>query len=326
MPESALVTGATGFIGAALCRALVADGYQVRALHRKTSSLEALAGLPAERVVGDILEPETLGAAMRGVDWVFHTATQTDYWRHPELSKRTTVEGTRNVLQAALAANVQRVLYTSSLASLGVPETGEPLTEDHAFNLPPDLFPYGYAKHLAEQEARRYAAQGLEVVILNPSVVIGPGDVHLNSGAGIIEAAHGWGFFWTEGGVNVVHIDDVVAGHLAAARHGKPAERYLLAGENLTHLELFSLINEVVGRRPPWLKVPIRLLEPLAWLVDRIGVRLALPFNGAIVRMLRYTLFCDASRSRGELHLPEPQPARKAIEEAYAWYQVRGLI
>lgn len=326
MIETVLVTGATGFIGSALCRELVARGHSVRALHRKTSSLAALQGLPVERVIGDILEPQTLLPALDGVDWIFHAAAQSDYWRHPELVLQTIVEGTRNVMQAANQAGVKRTVLTSSLGALGVPAPGEVITEDHNFNLPPQRFLYGYAKLQAEIEAFQVASRGLEVIIVNPSVVLGPGDVNRISGSMVIEAARGWGFFWMEGGVNVVHVDDVITGHLAAARLGRSGERYILGGENLTHHQVFTTLTEIAGKRPPWLKISGWMIEPAAIAIEWLRPVVQLPFDSSQLRLSRYHLYCDTSKARHELNLPEPRPFRQAAQEAYDWYREQGVI
>jgi len=326
LTETVLVTGSTGFIGSALCRALVGHGYSVRSLHRKTSPLDVLADLPVERVVGDILEPETLRSAFKGVDWVFHTAAQSDYWRYPELVLRTSIEGTRNVMLAAEEAGVQRVMLTSSIAAMGIPLRGELLTEEHNFNLPPNQFTYGYSKCQAELEARKIAARGTELVILNPSIVLGPGDINLVSGTFVTEAAKGWGFFWVDGGANYIHVDDVVTGHLTGARNGRPGERYILGGENLPYREVFTILTEIVGRRPPWLKIPRRLIEPGAKLIDWMRPLITLPFNSSQLRRSRHYLYCDTSKAQKELELPQPLPFRQAAQDAYDWYLEQGMI
>ena len=326
MTETVLVTGATGFIGSALSRRLVKHGFSVRALHRKTSPLDVLADLPVERVVGDILEPETLRSAFKGVDWVFHTAAQSDYWRFPELVLRTSVEGTRNVMLAAEEAGVQRVVLTSSLAALGVPPRGELLNEENNFNLPPNKFTYGYSKFQAELEAQKVAARGIELVILNPSIVLGPGDINRISGTMVIEAARGWGFFWVEGGVNYIHVDDVVTGHLTAARQGQSGERYILGGENLPLREVFTILTEIVGRRPPWLRIPRQVIEPAAKLIDWMRPLITLPFNSSQLRLSRHYLYCDTSKAQKDLELPQLLPFRQAAQDAYDWYLEQGMI
>jgi dihydroflavonol-4-reductase len=325
LAETFLVTGATGFIGSALCRALVGRGHHVRAFHRKTSSLIALQNISVELMVGDILKKETLLPAMEGVDMVFHTAAQSDYWRHPELVMRTAVEGTRNVMRAAFEAGIQRVVHTSSLAALGVPKAGELLTEDHRFNLPPEHFPYGYAKHQAELEALQVAARGLEVVIVNPSAVVGPGDLS-RSDSMVTEVARGWGFFWIDGGVNIVYIDDVVTGHIAAAFRGRPGERYILGGENLTYRESFTTATEIAGKRPPWLKIPGWIIEPAAKIVEWLQPLVQLPFDSSQLRMSRHYTYCDSSKARRELGFPEPRPFRQVVEATFDWYREQGMI
>lgn len=321
MPETALVTGASGFLGAAICRRLCHLGHPVRALHRPMSNLSALVGLPLELHAGDILQPDSLRPAMEGVTWVFHAAAESAYWRNPELVTRAAVEGTRNVLHAAAQAGAQRLVLTSSLAAMGVPPPGGRLTESSTFNLPPKRFPYGHAKWLSEQEALAHCPEGLDLVIVNPSAVFGPGDWKPISGSLIVEAARGLGFVYTDGGWNVVHIDDVVAGHLAAARLGRPGERYLLGGENLTHRQTLDIVAEVVGRRRPWLRLPGWSLEPLASTIDWVARWVTLPMNSAQVRMAGNYLFCDISKSRNELELPPPLPFRQAAQAFWRWWR-----
>lgn len=326
MPERVLVTGATGFIGAALCRELVGRGYAVRALHRASSSLELLAGLPLEFAVGDILDRDSLGLALRGVEVVFHTAAQSAYWRRPELVLRSAVEGTRNVVIAAREAGVRRLVLTSSLAAMGVPRLGELLTESHTFNLPAEAFPYGFAKSQSEIEALRHAGEALEVVIVNPSIVLGPGDIHQISGSLVVEAARGRLFFWTEGGANYVHLADVVEGHLAALRRGRPGERYIVGGENLPHCRAFEILAEVTGGRRPWFRLPGWALAAGAWGVDQLRRVAPLPLDGSQLRLSRYFLYCDTSKAQRELGLQAPRSFRLAVEEAYAWYREQGVV
>ena len=321
MPETVLVTGANGFIGAALCRALLDQGYVVRAFHRATSNLTALDGTRVLHCVGDILDPDSLRPALRGADLVFHAAAESAYWRNPQQVIQAAVQGTCNVVEAARSAGVRRLVLTSSLAALGIPTRGERLTEAHRFNLPPERFPYGFAKHRSEREALRLANEAMEVVIVNPSAVFGAGDWKPISGSLVVESARGRGFVYIDGGWNVVHIDDVVRGHLAAARLGRPGERYLLGGENLTHRQTLEIIAQVVGRRPPWLRLPGWSVEPLAWSIDRTRAVLALPLDGNQLRMSRHHLYCDLTKSQRELGLPEPLPFSQAVHEFWDWYR-----
>lgn len=327
MPDPVLVTGASGFIGSAVCRHLAQQGFKVRALHRPASDLSALEGISVERRAGDLFEPEGLARAADGVRRVFHVAAVAEYWRQrPEQVIRSAVEGTRNIVQACHQAGVERLILTSSMAALGVPEHGELLTESNTFNLPAKRFPYGYAKRQAEIEALQAAGGSFQVVIVNPSIVLGAGDMHQISGSLVVQAARGRTFLYTGGGTNIVHIDDVAAGHLAAAERGRSGERYILGGENLTHLQLFTLLAEVVGGRSPWLRLPDWAIEPVASLIDLIRRIAPLPLDGHQLRLSRQRLFCDTSKAQRELGLTRTRPARQAIVEALAWYRARGVV
>jgi dihydroflavonol-4-reductase len=321
-----LVTGATGFIGSQLCRALAAEGRHVRALHRRTSSLKALDGVAVDLHVGDILDPASLEPALRGVSLVFHTAAQSAYWRRPQDVLQAAVDGTRNVVEAARRAGVRRVVLTSSVAALGVPAAGELLDEAHPFNLPPGRFLYGFSKARSEEAARQAAGSDLELVIVNPSIVLGAGDVNRISGSIILESARGRAFVYTDGGANYVHVDDVTAGHLAAAARGRPGERYILGGENLTHRQALTEVARVVGRRPPWLRIPGGLVPPLASALDLVGRVVATPLIGAQLRMSRHRLWVDTSKSHSDLGLAAPRPFSLAVQEAYDWYRSAGMI
>lgn len=321
MSDLALVTGSTGFLGSWICRALLAEDFRVRALHRTTSSLLAIEDLPVERIVGDILEPETLIPAMQDVQVVFHAAAQSDYWRNPDGVVRTSVEGTRNMCRAALEAGVHRFVLTSSLAAMGVPQGDELLTESHTFSLPPDLFPYGYGKLRAEQVAQEIRQQGLDLVIVNPSIVLGPGDVYQISGSLLVEAARGRTFLWVEGGVNYIHVEDAAEGHIRALNAGQSGERYILGGENLTHRVVFSELAEIVGRQPPWLKLPRALIPPSAALIDWLNRFVNMPLDGGQLRMSANYLFCDTSKSAQELEFAPRRTFQQAAREAYHWYQ-----
>ncbi|TLM99693.1 NAD-dependent epimerase/dehydratase family protein, partial [bacterium] len=237
-----LVTGSTGFIGSQLCRALVEDGHRVLAFHRASSSLRGLEGIPGcheqpelspvagclEHVIGDLAQLESLASALQGVEAVFHTAGLISPGAQPERLYAVNVEGTRALLQAARDAGVRRVVFTSSVSALGVPLYGPaPMDERHSWNFAPRHWEYGYAKHLAEMEVQKAVAAGLDVVIVNPSVVIGAGEVYNASRSIVARAARGQVKYAVEGGLNVVHIADVVAGHLAALEKGRRGERYI---------------------------------------------------------------------------------------------------
>ncbi|MCX7691367.1 SDR family oxidoreductase [Thermoflexus sp.] len=319
----ALITGGTGFLGANLAAYLRGQGWTVRILRRATSPLEAIKDLEVEHAIGDVLDPDSLRPAMVGCDVVFHTAAISAYWRTPaEQILRVNIEGTRNVLATAQELAIRRVVLTSSLAALGVPEPGTLLTEDHPYNLPPGRFLYGYSKAMAEAIARIFVEQGLEVVIVNPSVILGPRDIHRISGSLILEMARERVPALPPGGVNVVAVEDVARGHLLALERGRPGERYILGGENLSYRELAEQIAEIVG-----VPAPRRVLAPpvvkglaaLARIASGIGV--SLPIGADQLWLSAHFIWCDGRKAEAELGYRPEIPVREAIRRAWEWYQ-----
>jgi dihydroflavonol-4-reductase len=316
-----LVTGSTGFIGASLCRALLEAGHQVRAFHRPSSSLRLLEGLAVEHVLGDLTQPETIQDAMVGIEAVFHTAA----WMgssEPGKLYSITVEGTRDVVQAARKAGVQRLVHTSSVAALGVPPLGLPslLNESHTWNFRPDHYLYGYAKYLAELEVQKAIAQGLNAVIVNPTLVFGPGDLYRQSKSIVNQVATRKLAIAVEGGINVVHIADVVAGELAAFERGKTGERYILGGQNFTLLELIQTIARITKAPVPATVLPARLVRALSGPVGLLQNFLDLPVTAETLHLAGYYFYYDLRKAQVDLGLPTPRPAAEAITEAYYWF------
>ncbi len=324
---NSLVTGATGFVGSNLVEALNAKGWPVRALRRATSSLRALDGLRFDTAVGDVTDFDSLGPAMRDIACVFHVAAALDRSRlGVDALYRVNVGGTHNVLKAALGAGVKRVVITSSVAALGQPDWRKPASEGHQFNLRPSQFHYGNSKVLAEQVALQYAARGLEVVIVNPAVILGPRDVNLVSGGIILELRRHAIPVYPPGGVAVIDVADVCAGHIAAAERGRPGARYILSGQNLWHRELLGMAADIVGRRRPCIKLPTAvqaLAQPLDFARQWLGLRT--PLTGEYLRMSTGTYWFDNTRARTELGL-NPRPAREALRRTYAWYMANGVL
>ncbi|TET48913.1 MAG: NAD-dependent epimerase/dehydratase family protein [Anaerolineales bacterium] len=328
MPRLALVTGATGCVGANVVAALLDRGYDVRALRRAASSLEALDGLAPEIVVGDVLDRDTLLDAVRGCTHVFHVAAVSDYWRTPaERVYEVNVEGTRNVVSAALESGVERFVFTSSCGALGVPSQGELLDESAELNVPPRRFPYGHSKHLAEQVVREAVGQGLDAVIVNPTAVLGARDAHFIGGSLLPAVRRGLALFAPPGGLNWVDAETAGLGHVLAAELGRTGERYILGGENVTHRETMDVVAEVVGGRRPAFTLPRPLMGVVALLADGFNAiyRGAPLFSGEQARMSSSELYCDCSKARRELGLPLV-PLRTAVERAYAWYGARGYL
>jgi dihydroflavonol-4-reductase len=327
-----LVTGATGFVGSQLCRALVERGDRVRAFHRATSSLVGLEGLEVEHFIGDLTQPETLAPAMQGAEAVFHTAAQLGGVSDLRLYQTVTVAGTRAVLEAARTAGVRRVVHTSSVAALGVPETGQGganaaptlLDEHHTWNYVPERWPYGYAKYLAELEVQKAVAQGLEVVIVNPGYVLGAGDVYRQSSSLITTVAEGRLAVTVAGGLNVVHIDDVVAGHLAALERGCPGERYILGGQNMTYTHLLALAAQATGVRAPATQLPTGLVRMLSTPARWVRSFVKLPVGPELLALAGYYFYFDTRKAHEILALSEPRQIEDAIREAYAWSKSRG--
>ncbi len=328
-----LVTGSTGFIGSHICKALLDRGCQVRAFHRPNSPLTALQGLVLEHALGDITRPDDLAQAMRGVDAVFHTAAFLGR-RDPRWIYQVSVEGTRNVLEAARTAGVQRVVHTSSVAALGVPLEQDHrkdtppvlMDENHSWNISAGRWPYGYHKHLAEQEVQKAVALGLDAVIVNPALVIGAGDLNRIAGDILIRVAKRGIPVVIEGGLNLIHVDDVVRGHLAALERGKKGERYILGSENVTHVQYLQMAAAAAGVRAPALILPTWFVRSLRAPVTLIGNFLSLPINGQMLDRAGYFFYFDVAKAENELGLRERKPVRQAIQEALDWYRAAGEI
>jgi dihydroflavonol-4-reductase len=324
----ALVTGGTGFVGSHVARALVAAGHTPRVLHRPTSKLDALEGLNYESALGDILDETALQTACEGCDWVFHVAAVAEYWRADKASMfEANVEGTRRVLRAAKAAGVKRVVFTSSAAAVGQRADGRPADETTPFNLPPDKFPYGYSKVLAEEVVQEAVAAGQDVVIVNPVIVMGPGDLNMISGSYIVQVKRlGPLVPVTSGGISVIDVRDVARMHLAAAQRGRTGERYLLMAANYSHRDWLGMIADVVGVPRPFIPTPDFVLPPTAALVNlarRVG--LSTPIDANQVLLGGMNMFTDGSKAWAELAKPQID-MRQSLQDTYTWYREHGYL
>jgi dihydroflavonol-4-reductase len=324
----ALITGGTGFVGSHVVRALVESGHQARVLYRPTSKQTALAGLPYESALGDILDIESLRSACAGCDWVFHVAAVADYWRADKTRMfRANVEGTRDVLEAAAAAGVKRVVFTSSAAAIGLRKDGKSSDESMRFNLSPDQFPYGHSKVLAEQVVMEAVDKGQDVVIVNPVVILGPGDLNMISGSYITQVKQmGPLVPVPSGGVAVIDVRDVARMHLAAAQNGQTGERYILNAANYTQREFLGMIADVVGVRRPFLPIPGFVLPVVGTVIDGLrSLGFQTPIDGNQARLGAVNLHFEGRKGWHVLGTPQIE-MRQSLEDTYRWYREYGFI
>ena len=326
---AALVTGATGFVGAAVARVLLQAGWSVRALARQGSRTHNLRALGVEVVRGELADRDSLERALGGCQALFHVAA--DYRlgaRDPQQLYRTNVEGTRNILQACRTAGVARVVYTSSVATIGLPADGAPGREDTPVTLADMIGHYKRSKFLAEEVVREAVQAGTPVVIVNPSTPIGPGDVKPTpTGQMVLDAACGRTPAYVDTGLNVVHVDDVAAGHLLAFEHGTVGERYILGGQDMALREILADIARLVGRRPPRIRLPRAALLPLAYVAEGVarlsGRSTRITVEG--VRMARKRMFFSSEKAVRELGYTW-RPPSQALADAIAWFRQQGLM
>jgi dihydroflavonol-4-reductase len=325
----ALVTGATGFVGSAVARALVNAGWQVRVLVRSSSDRRNLGRLPVEIAVGDLADGASLDRAIADCAALFHVAA--DYRlgaREPEQLYRTNVEGTRNILMAARQAGVERIVYTSSVATIGLPADGSPGEEQTPVALTDMIGHYKRSKYLAEQLVRDAAQGGDSVVIVNPSTPIGPGDAKPTpTGQLVLDAASGRMPAYVDTGLNVVHVDDVAAGHLLAFHRGRVGERYILGGQDMTLREILTHIAGLVGRKPARIRLPHAAVLPVAFVSEAFarvtGRDARITVEG--VRMSRKRMFFSSARAIRELGY-QWRPPMEAFDDAVTWFREQGLL
>jgi dihydroflavonol-4-reductase len=326
----ALITGGTGFIGSHIARLLVAEGHSVRILHRESSKLTALEGIPFESALGGLREEDmpALIRASEGCDWVFHVAAVADYWRADKAQMfEVNVSGTRRILAAARTAGTKRVIFTSSAAAVGMNPDGRPSDESTRFNFPPDEFPYGYSKVLAERAVSDAVWRGQEVVTMNPVAVIGPGDLNMISSSFIIQIKKmGILVPVTSGGIAVSDVRDVARWHVLAAQHGRVGERYLIGTANYPYHLWFSMIAEAVGVLRPRLMVPDFVIPFAAQVIDWLRKRgIETPVDAVQTRMGVRKAYFDCRKAWGELGNPQID-MRRSLRDTYDWYTENGYL
>jgi dihydroflavonol-4-reductase len=326
-----LLTGATGFVGAAVLRCLIAAGHNVRALVRPNGDRRNLSGVDCEIVTGDLTDLESLTRAVRGCQAVFHVAADYRIWvPDPEKMKRVNVQGTVDLIRAAAAAGVSRIVYTSSVATLRVSDDAFPADEASHTELSDMIGAYKQSKFLAELEVKRLVNDaGIPVVMVKPTAPFGPRDVKPTpTGRLVVEAASGRMPAYVNTGLNVVHVDDVAAGHLLAYEKGAVGEAYILGGENRTLQWILETVAELTGQRPPLVRLPHWFVTPIAYIwegVTRVRGSGEPMMTVDSVRMSRKPMYFSIEKARRELGY-SPRPAVEALRDEIEWFYKHGYV
>lgn len=325
-----LVTGGSGFVGAAVVRLLLSEGQAVRALARRGSDLGNLDGLDIDLAYGDLQEKNSLRQALNGCRRLYHIAALYSLWEpDPGVLYRVNVGGTKNLFEAAMEQGVERVIYTSTVGALGYREDGRPADEETPTSLDQMIGHYKRSKFLAEEEAHRAAGRGLPVVIVNPSTPVGPRDIKPTpTGRIIVDYLNRRMPAYVDTGLNLIDVDDVARGHLLAAERGRLGERYILGHRNLTLEEIFSIMELITKIPSPRVRLPYHLILPLAyanqWLSNLVTKRPPrIPLEG--LRMAKRRMFFDSSKAVRELGLPQ-SPIELALERAVHWFTDHGYV
>jgi dihydroflavonol-4-reductase len=326
--RTALVTGASGFVGSAVARRLIEAGYEVRVLIRPTSDTRNVTGLSVDIRHGALEDAASLAAALKGATHLFHVAADYRLWvRDPGAMFRANVDGTRALMEAALTAGLERIVYTSSVATIGLHADGTPADETTPSRYEDMVGPYKQSKFRAEEEVRRLVTErNLPAVIVSPSTPIGPRDIKPTpTGRMIVEAASGRMPAFVDTGLNLVHVADVAEGHLAAADGGRIGERYILGGENMPLSAILAAVAELAGRAPPRVRLPIAAVVPIAIVAEGVaritGKEPFVTLDG--LRMARKKMYFSSAKAVAELGY-RMRPAREALAEAIEWFRTAG--
>jgi len=319
-----LITGASGFVGSAVLRQLLNAGHEVRALVRPTSNRRNLEGLPLELCEGDLSDLDSLRRAVHGCKVLFHVAADYRLWiPDPDAMYRINVNGSRDLLRCAFDAGVERAVYTSSVAALGLSDDGMPADEVTPVIEAKIIGHYKRSKYLAQQAVLALAGEGYPVVIVNPSTPVGPRDIKPTpTGRIILDTLRGKMPAYVDTGLNIVHVDDVALGHMQALVRGRVGESYILGGENMTLKAMLEEICAIAGLRPPRLKLPHNAIIPVAWIAERIAAVTGREPIATVdsIRMAKKNMFFSSDKARKQLGY-QPRPAKEGIADAIQWFK-----
>lgn len=324
-----LVTGANGFIGSSLVEILCKEGFDVRAMVQPGTSLELLQGVDLEVVEGDLLDRRSLDAALKGCEQLYHLAAIYAVWHPtPNLLYRVNVEGTVHLMEAAMAAGVKRVVYTSSIAAVGVNPDGSPANEETLFNQWDNANEYVLSKYISELEVHRLIKKGLPCVIVNPAFPFGWGDIGPTpTGTLVLHLIREQFPLYFDGGFNGVDVRDVAMGHYLGMQHGEIGERYLLCGDNITYKDFTRRVCDIAGTKPPRWEIPSRFVVSLGKLNEFVSNHITHKPPLLVEKGIKYTaqkLFFDNRKAREKLGF-DPRPLEEAIKDSVRWFRSRGM-
>jgi dihydroflavonol-4-reductase len=328
--DCVLITGASGFVGSAVIRALGGRGLALRAMVRPNSSRANLEGVDCEIVEGDMRHTVEVCRALDGVRWLFHVAADYRLWaRDPLEIVRANLDGARTVMEAALSRSVERIVYTSSVATLRAAESRTPIDETAPLAEGEGIGAYKESKIAAERLVERLVAErGLPAVIVMPSTPIGPRDIKPTpTGRIIVEAAMGRIPAFVDTGLNLVHVDDVARGHVLAMEKGRTGERYILGGQDVSLREMLASIAELTGRKAPTMNLPRAPLYPLAWAAEAVARATGNEpmLTRDALRMASHHMFFTSAKAERELGY-RARPYREALVEALNWFRAAGYL
>lgn len=327
--KKALVTGAAGFIGSNVVRELMKEGVEARAMVLPGEDLRNLEGLDIEKVEGNVLEGDSLDSALKGCDTLFHLAAVYAIWTRDRSSfYKVNLQGSRNALWAAMRAEVDKIVCTSSIAALGVKPGMQLTDEETEFNQFDRANDYVLTKYISQEEALTFAREGMPIVVVNPCFPYGEGDVAPTpTGKIILDVANRVQFMTYEGGINIVDVKDVARGHVLAAKYGEIGEKYILGNENVTMKELFEMVARVSGVKTRIIKMPLPLALLYGYLWEKLSYRTGAQPTTTHREILysRQYLFYDTTKAREKLGL-EPTPVEESLERAIEWFKREGYI